>query len=107
MILASSLKHHWDSAYPLEKTTMAIMDPSIYRSTHVSSPLKLRNTLYFQRFERHGEDEEAAMAVPRAVLLVSIDYQLVQLAFKKRKSKLSDHFSVSGTCNLEAKRLTT
>ncbi|CAN6700437.1 unnamed protein product [Malus baccata var. baccata] len=105
MILASSLKHHWDSAYPLEKTTMAIMDPSIYRS--MSSPLKLRNTSYFQRFERHGEDEEAAMAVPRAVLLVSIDYQLVQLAFKKGKSKLSDHFSVSGTCRIEAKRLTT
>ncbi|TQD98034.1 hypothetical protein C1H46_016299 [Malus baccata] len=39
----------------------------------VSSPLKLRNTSYFQWFEWHREDEEAATSVPWAELMVSID----------------------------------
>ncbi|KAM2583693.1 hypothetical protein TB2_044775 [Malus domestica] len=38
----------------------------------VSSPLKLRNTSYFQRFELCEEDEEAAEPAPWAELLVSI-----------------------------------
>ncbi|KAM1357751.1 hypothetical protein EV1_044474 [Malus domestica] len=38
----------------------------------VSSPLKLRNTSYFQRFELREEDEEAAAAAPWSELLASI-----------------------------------
>ncbi|KAM1015054.1 hypothetical protein ACFX1T_044787 [Malus domestica] len=56
----------------------------------VSSPLKLRNTSYFQRIERPEEDEEEAAAAPWAELLVCIDnwyYYSLQGVSKYPKSQ--------------------
>ncbi|KAM1683157.1 hypothetical protein ACFXTN_031356 [Malus domestica] len=50
----------------------------------VSSPLKLRNTSYFQQFERRVEDEPTAVAVARARLLVFFDF--------KQRSETPDRF---------------